>query len=153
MSASSQPDLNSSHRLHNCLKNRLYSKNSKSVLDEKYGKICVICKLSSNKRTLELIALFLNLQLKVWKLHSKYYTTHFLLWKDLVKKIFSFPFLLEVGLCSLLYQVLQVIGILFHSGQQVIENTGAAFSVEKKTTNIRHLLPHMMCNYSRYIWL
>ncbi len=45
----------------------------------------------------------------------------------MIEEVFCFPFLLQVGLCSLLHQVLQVIGVLLHPGQQVVQYTGAAF--------------------------
>lgn len=48
----------------------------------------------------------------------------------MIEEIFGFPFLLQVGLCSLLHQVLEIIGILLHPGQQVVKNTGAALPVE-----------------------
>lgn len=59
-----------------------------------------------------------------------------LLWEDLVEQILCLPLFLQVGLCPLLHQVLQVIGILFHSGQQVIENAGAPLPAR---ISVRHL--------------
>lgn len=55
----------------------------------------------------------------------------------MIEEVFGFPFLLQVGLCSLLHQVLQVIGILLHPGQQVVQNTGAALPVENTNTSSR----------------
>lgn len=48
----------------------------------------------------------------------------------MIEEVFGFPFLLQVGLCPLLHQVLQVIGVLLHPGQQVVKNAGAALPME-----------------------
>lgn len=48
----------------------------------------------------------------------------------MIEEVFRLSFLLQVGLCSLLHQVLQVIGVLLHPGQQVVEDAGAALPIE-----------------------
>jgi len=54
-----------------------------------------------------------------------------LLWQDLVEEVLRFAFLLQVGLRAFLHQVLQVVGVLLHPGQQVVEDAGAALPVEE----------------------
>ena len=49
-----------------------------------------------------------------------------LLWEDLVEEVLGLAFLLQVRLRALLHQVLQVVGILLHPGQQVVQDAGAS---------------------------
>ena len=49
-----------------------------------------------------------------------------LLWQNLVEEVLGLAFLLQVSLRALLHQVLQVVGVLLHPGQQVVEDAGAA---------------------------
>lgn len=46
----------------------------------------------------------------------------------MIEQIFCFSLFLKVGLCSFFYKLLQVIGILFHSWQQIVQNTASALT-------------------------
>lgn len=85
---------------------------------------------SEPNQPLETLVLVVSAVMKLWEFVSV------LLGQNLVEEVFGFALLLQVGLRSFLHQVLQVVGVLLHPGQQVVEDAGAALPKGRNTSGV-----------------